>query len=482
MVQERLELLVAHASIHYYYLDIALIPPILDRIDNLICGDQEKRIYSGEIEMFRGMCSFFQSEGARSLECFELALESLPETQVEYRVITEVFFGLAGQMSGQGERVSRVLTDWLGEPAQPHPRRTAMLMLTLAIMSYISGDTEEAERYLERHRRFADSYGLEVSQAWTDYLISLIHLQRGNIQAAIPSLEEAASRRYIHYTRAAADALAALTLAYQANGQPEQAVATLQSLEEFATHLGPPLPALAASCAARLELMQGHPESAVRWFGTSVSPPVEAMILWLENPCVTWCRALIAEESGARVGEAEKRLRELAEICEANHNTCQLISILCLLAVACDKRGTTEEALAVLVRALELARSGNFVFPFLELGQPMADLLRKLPEQDANAVYVERILSNFAETEKEPAAEAARQPVSQTLVDPLTSRELDVVELLRKRLRDKEIAAQLFISTQTVNSHLKSVYQKLGVSNRHQAAAKASELGLLSAD
>ena len=65
--------------------------------------------------------------------------------------------------------------------------------------------------------------------------------------------------------------------------------------------------------------------------------------------------------------------------------------------------------------------------------------------------------------------------------DALTARELDVLRLLARGLRNKEIAARLFISERTVNFHLANIYQKLNVSGRTEALSKALEQGLITA-
>lgn len=477
VVQERPQLLWAQAWGHYGQMRLAALPPLMDRIDELM-GGAESHALSRDVALFRGLCTMMQGNGARALQYFEQALEEAGHPlQGMSRAVSELLFGAAGQMEGQRKRVTRALKGWLDDSSQLDPLRETNLAQTLVFMAYVAADPPGIEAYLTRGRSAARSGALVGMAPWNDHLDGLFHLQWGELATALSLLEAAGQRRYVHHVRGALDGFCARVLAYQAHGQPEKANATLKSLGEFIGDRRTSFGGLSESCAVRLALMDGRLEPAARWLERAEPPSSEVMLFWFEVPCVTWCRALIAEGSATSLREAEKRLREHTEVNERQHNTCQLIPLLGLKALLCKKVGETEAALSALERAVSLARPGGFLFSFLELGSPMADLLRRLHEDDTNKAFVQRILSAMGV--HDASTPVASERASQSLVDPLTNRELEILELLARRLRDKEIAEKLCVSPETVNTHLKHVYQKLEVRGRRQAVAKGTELGLL---
>ena len=161
------------------------------------------------------------------------------------------------------------------------------------------------------------------------------------------------------------------------------------------------------------------------------------------------------------------------------------------MAMTREMQGKREEAVEALERAVALARKGELFLPFVELGMPMVDLLGQLPGEREFTARIERLVTAFGtptDRSTAPEAGAGNHPVqrlekrrvvaSRNLVG-LTNRELDVLELLALRLRNKEIADRLSISDQTVGSHLKQIYVKLGVHGRRKAVERAVETGIL---
>jgi LuxR family maltose regulon positive regulatory protein len=94
-------------------------------------------------------------------------------------------------------------------------------------------------------------------------------------------------------------------------------------------------------------------------------------------------------------------------------------------------------------------------------------------KQGSHGDYAQKILAAFGSHAAVPVADAGH------IVEPFTNREEEILELLQQRLRDKEIADKLCISTETVKFHTRHIYQKLGVGSRREAVAKARSLGLL---
>jgi LuxR family maltose regulon positive regulatory protein len=222
------------------------------------------------------------------------------------------------------------------------------------------------------------------------------------------------------------------------------------------------------------------------------------MVWWLEIPALTYCRALLAIGTDADLQEAEEKLLEYLELNEANHNTCQMIHVMLILSLTYRKQERPDEALAILEQAVVMAEPGRWVFPFIELGPQMAEMLRQLRKKNAFTDYIDRILDAFSENEMEAGPHPLSpslsrrsseseggspsppgRPMTQPLVEPLTNREIDILELLEKRLQTKEIAEELCVSPETVKSHLRNIYQKLNAKNRREAVEKAKSLRIL---
>jgi LuxR family maltose regulon positive regulatory protein len=158
------------------------------------------------------------------------------------------------------------------------------------------------------------------------------------------------------------------------------------------------------------------------------------------------------------------------------------IEVLALQALAMETQGKSAAADAALRQAVDLARPGGFIRPFVDLGPPMRTMLLRLAGPGPAAETVRCILAAFPQAQEAIASgdvEHRSRAANTGLVEPLTDREMEVLTLLRQRLSNKEIASQLVLSTATVKRYTVNIYQKLGVNKRRDAVIRAEALGLL---
>ena len=155
-----------------------------------------------------------------------------------------------------------------------------------------------------------------------------------------------------------------------------------------------------------------------------------------------------------------------------------VIEILVVQALAFQAQGNVSQALAFMERALALAEPEGYVRIFVDEGEPMRLLIEKLPRgQDKTFPgYVDKLLVAFARPTAIPQPKT--NDSQSIIIAPLSERELEVLRLLGTELSGPEIAQQLIVSLNTLRTHTKNIFNKLGVNNRRAAVRRAEELDL----
>jgi LuxR family maltose regulon positive regulatory protein len=191
---------------------------------------------------------------------------------------------------------------------------------------------------------------------------------------------------------------------------------------------------------------------------------------------------LLAEDNHEEAANLLGRLIEAAKAGGRRHTE---IELLVLRALVLRARNDERGALTTLRQALMLAEPEGYVRTFVDEGEPMADLLRRLLKAwkkerpgDVPLEYVGKLLEALGATVASPAGPKLRDTAN-LVVDPITGRELEVLRLLDSDLSNREIAARLFVTLDTVKTHTRHLYAKLGVHKRHEAVTRARDLDLL---
>jgi LuxR family maltose regulon positive regulatory protein len=187
-----------------------------------------------------------------------------------------------------------------------------------------------------------------------------------------------------------------------------------------------------------------------------------------------------AERSDAVLRETSRLLERLLAAAEAGGRTGSVVEILVLQALARRAGGDVAGASATLERALTLAEPEGYVRVFAGEGPPMTSLLTRVAKRREGWAYVRRLLDAATPDGGSTPGAQPVAPTRQGLVEPLSDREIDVLRLLGSDLDGPAIARELTVSLNTLRTHTKHIYAKLGVNSRRAAVRQAAELNLLS--
>ena len=350
--------------------------------------------------------------------------------------------------------------------------------VTLANIRIAQGRLGEAMSVYERGLRRANEQAPPVLRGGADMHVGISELlrERNDLDAAREHLEtsrdlgeDAGFPQNPYRWRVA------MARIRQTEGDLSGAIELLDEAERvYNTDFSPdvrPIPAV----RARFHLAQGKVADAIGWARAQQLSADDELTYLREYQHITLARVLSARcvaQGAADAGkDAARLLDRLLAAAQEGQRGGSIIEILVVQALSNEARGNRPAALASLDEALTLAEPEGYVRLFLDEGLPMTALLRAVAEHGVAHGYARRLLASAG-----PPPGSGR--VQQGLVEPLSERELHVLRLLRAELDGPDIARQLMVSLNTMRTHTKHIYTKLGVNNRRAAVRRAEELDL----
>jgi LuxR family transcriptional regulator, maltose regulon positive regulatory protein len=310
-----------------------------------------------------------------------------------------------------------------------------------------------------------------------------VHYQRGDLAAARTDLTDGLpSCRQLSETLTLAAGLATLAWIRQVEGDPAGAREAIREAERAG-----PSPLIASLLnpvpgeRARLLLAQGDVAAAAAWTMERGLRPDGEPSYPSEREYLVLARVLLAQD---RSGPALGLLDRLRAAAERQGRTGSVIEIRALRAVALGRGGDEASAVAELASALTLAGPRGHVRVFADEGGPMAALLSRLlaAHRDGQPAARQVPLGHLAAVLRACAPAGDPSGAGQAmpdLIDPLTAREAQVLELLAVGSANQQIADDLVVSLDTVKKHVTHVLGKLGAANRTEAVTRARQLGLI---
>lgn len=410
----------------------------------------------------------------------ELRLASAGQTPLARLARTAAANALAGTLFWHGDidQAGQLLRDTDRETAGHQLARMRVNCLSAtALLLATTGRLRQAGTLAAEALELALPVGAALFQTTPALLATaLVALHRAEHTPAQQKLAVVFERAGRHRDRApqlVAGILSARLFALA--GELDTAFATLDAAKAASPGWQPPaaLQAMTAQEEARICLLSGDIAAARAVHRQLTTLPGETAVVTLASQ-LTQARILLAEDHGVAASALFSRAARTALACGQLTVT---VEALVGAAIASRSAGRLNQALSCLERALTLAQDETIVGPFIWEAPAVRPLLLKM-EQGPGGYAALGLRQRLLTTMGVPVRSPARNPGWAATAEGLSKRELTVLRLLAGNLTNPEMAVALAVSLNTLKTHLKHIYRKLGVKNRQQAIARSRELDL----
>jgi LuxR family maltose regulon positive regulatory protein len=436
-----------------------------------------------EVTTIRALTSRVQGDLARAIELYHRALELVPSKELHLRALVIGWLADTYCLSGDIAAAKPLFAEARATGLESGNIFQALVFSNgLAKVEVMQGHLHQAADSYQQMQHLFLSWGEQHASVAGYVCVGMGELlyEWNNLDEAVQQLREGIERgKQGANPGILLPGYVTLTRALQAQGDTAGALSAIQeamrSWRQFQSTRGCGIPPV-ATYEARLSLAQGDVASAAQWIQEQGLRADGELSYQQEIEYITLARVLIAQGNANEAAGLLERLRQAAE---AEGRILRVIEILALHALALQGNGDTAQAMTMMERALTLAEPGGFIRIFLDEGPPMARLLYEAISHGIAPDYVRRLLAAFPTKEPERTDPPKTHAPHTELIEPLSERELQVLELIAEGLTNQEIASRLYLSLNTIKGHIRNIYGKLGVHSRTQAVARARTFGIL---
>jgi LuxR family maltose regulon positive regulatory protein len=466
-----------------------------DRRDQPVFVDEEDfRRLPGLVAMYQAAMALAQGDVVNTMKHARQVLELSRENNDFTWGAASSLLGLASWTSGDLETAYQMFSDGMA-----HLQRSGFISdviggsVTLADMRMTQGRLREAMSIYERGLQLATPPGVPPLRGAADMHVGLSELyrERNDLQAATQHLLKSLELgEFNGLPKNPYRWRVTMARIRQIEGDFKGALDLLHEAERvYMSDFSPNVRPIAA-LRTRVWIVQGRLDEALGWAREQGLSAKDDLSYLREFEHITLARILLArytrDHTDSVICEALELLERLLEAAHAGGRLGSALEVLVLQALAHHAQGDSPAALVSLERALTLAEPEGYVRLFLDEGAPMMQLLRDAAARKIMPDYAGKLLIGFDAEQPQNVGESPRPdrqwpatPVAQPLIEPLSQRELEVLRLFATELSGPEIARELVIGLSTVRTHTKSIYSKLGVTNRRAAVQRAIELNLI---
>lgn len=451
----------------------------------------------GELYVIRVMIATRRFDRSAFIELARQALSRVPPEEASPRSRILLTLGVAyEEMSGDIVAAKSAFREAyeLGK-ATPSVSAVGNAPLPLIALAYLAdyewlgGHLREASRMYEQALELADQWGGQSS-------IALCLVQQGragllyewnDLDGAARALQECIRIGELwRNPRLLVPAFGLSAMIMQARGQAAEALALIRRAVQVTreSSASPPDLGMLAFYQISLWIAQNDFQAIAQWEQGHDSGWPSRIGRGRDLLATVLARAWIArydrQQARPALSQAHVLIESALDHSQTNGLMFNVTRLLLLDALALYAQAETASAMTVLKRALTLAEPENYVRSFIDIGLPVKDFLvwglesQSLSEPHLRA-YVSKLLAHFgAASPLQPS-----QPTGDTPIEPLTERERQVLRLIAQGLSNREIGERLYLALDTVKGHNRRLFDKLQVSRRTEAIARARELGLL---